>query len=388
MMSSMNTVPIRRTLPGSLPFSRPEIPAEHTKTRWTAIDILRGGALLAMLITHSAWRIPGFDYRAAYGWDMPLVPDLSLIHVQYGWILQGSSPIFFLLAGFGIAFFCQSRQRKDWTDGQITRYLLIRGLVLVVLDLTVMNIDTEPLAYGYRLSVLTAMGINMWMIAALRRFDWRWIALVAAGVLLATQGYFYLHGIPQGSSMIRAVLLAPGGTEAWLVLFPALPWLPVMLLGFISGLLVAQGKVLLPVYAAFMGVTLLCCWILVDADAGFGNLYPDNPLIFGKHPPDLSFLLVYPGVGFLLICANQMLTPLRHMLPVSILVQFGQTSLFFYLIHTRVLTLVSYLIPADLTSPAMYSLLLTGVSIPILFFLCKGYAHLKARYPGSVLQYL
>jgi uncharacterized membrane protein len=38
--------------------------------RWTAIDLLRGCALLAMLITHSAWRIPDFDYRAAYGCDL------------------------------------------------------------------------------------------------------------------------------------------------------------------------------------------------------------------------------------------------------------------------------------------------------------------------------
>jgi uncharacterized membrane protein len=196
----------------------------HQSTqRWTAIDLVRGLALIAMLITHSAWRIPDFDYRAAYGWDSPIVPDLTLPHVQLGWILQGSSPVFFLLAGFALAFFCQSRHRRGWREWQITRFLLIRGAVLIALDLTVLNLDIEPLAYGYRLSVLTAMGLNIWIIAGLRWLSWRWMAVMAAAVLLVTQGLYFWHGIPQGDWLVRAVLLAPGGKESWLVLFPALP---------------------------------------------------------------------------------------------------------------------------------------------------------------------
>jgi uncharacterized membrane protein len=358
--------------------------------RWTSIDLLRGCALLAMLITHSAWRIPDFDYRAAYGWDTPLIPDMSMPHVILGWFLQGSSPIFFLLAGFAIAFFCHSRRTKGWTKARISRYLLIRGLVLVVLDLTIMNIDTEPLAYGYRLSVLTAMGINMWLIACLWWLNWRWIALLAVSLLLGTQTLYYLHGIPQGDWLLRALLLAPGGKEHWLVLFPALPWLPVMLFGLVSGELLIGGKIRLPDYAIGMGIFLLILSLVIDLNAGYGNLYPADPFIFGKHPPDLMFIFVYLSLGFLLLGLYQHLSPLYRTLPVRILIQFGQTSLFFYIVHTRLLLLASYIIPGPTLElpPLAYSLVLVTVTLPILFLLCRGYQQLRSRYPNSVLQYL
>jgi uncharacterized membrane protein len=373
--------------PFTLPLPQSKTYTHPSTNRWVVIDLLRGCALLAMLITHSAWRIPDFDYRAAYGWDTPLIPDLNLLHVQLGWLLQGSSPVFFLLAGFAIAFFCQSRYRKGWTEWQITRFLLLRGLVLVTLDLTLMNIDTEPLAYGYRLSVLTAMGINLAIIACLRWLSWRWLALLAGVVLLTTQWLYYWHGVPQGASLVRAVLLAPGGKESWLVLFPALPWLPVMLLGFISGELLAQKKIHLPVYALMMAGALFILWFMVDMDAGFGNLYPQDPLIFGKHPPDLAFLLIYLSGGFLFIGCYPFLQLLNRTFLVRLLAQFGQTSLFFYVVHTRVLMLISYAIPYIDMPPALYSMLLVGMALPILFMLCLGYQKVRTRYPNSLLKY-
>src|SRR5690606_19032156 len=85
-----------------------------------------------------------------------------------GYFLQAATPAFFLLGGFSVALFSASRRRRGWTEWQITRFFLIRGAVLVALDVLVMNLEfTEPY-YIYRFSVLTGIGLCVLALAVLR----------------------------------------------------------------------------------------------------------------------------------------------------------------------------------------------------------------------------
>lgn len=363
-------------------------PLGGVSRRYIEFDIMRGYALLAMLIAHSAWRIPDLDYRAAYGWDNLFVPDLTTPQGILGWLLQGSSPVFFMLAGFALAFFIVSRYRRGWSEGTMTRFLIVRGLMLIVLDLTLMNLDTEPLAYGYRLSVLTAMGINLCLLAVLLRLNWRCLAVIALVILAGTQSYYYFHGRPQGDSLLRAVLLAPGGSETWLVLFPALPWLPVMIFGYLSGRYLLHGTTRLKHYTLIAGCGLLLAGTVIILLNGPGNLYPENPLIFGKHPPDLAFLTIYPGLALLLVYMHHRFPILNTTTIMRVVAIFGQTSLFFYLVHVRVLMLVSYVVVDWMLPPLAHSLALVSITVPIMFVLCSWYFSVRARYPESVLKYL
>lgn len=356
-------------------------------TRFYALDVARGCAMLAMLITHSSWRIDEFDYRVSFGWDSPYLPDLSTPQGILGLILQFATPMFFLLAGFSVALFMAGRRRQHWTEWQITRYLLIRGFVLITLDLTLFNLDLTPLAYGYRMSVLTAMGAGVWIVAAIRWLKPHWLIMMTLALLLLTQGWFYWYGRSTGDSLLRAILLAPSGNESWLVLFPILPWLPVLLLGFISGNFLAQNKIRLADYALKMGVILLITWLLVVLNNGFGNLYFDNPLIYGKHPPDLAYLACYTGFSFLLLAFYSRLEPYLTEMPWRYIGVFGQTALFFYIIHIRLLDLIGALLPLPFV-PLVQSFILVGIAAPILYILCAIYRMIKRRYPTSILQYL
>lgn len=358
-----------------------------------ALDVVRGFAMLLMLISHSSWWLDDLDYGVAYGWDNMIAPNLRAPESIIGFVLQLATPAFFLLGGFSIALFADSRRRKGWSEWRITRFLFTRGIVLIILDLAVMNLQLNPPYYSEHMSVLTGMGICVCVMAWLRRLDWRGMAVLALIVLLGTQ--FYYHSLtiagewPREESVLRAVLLAPSVEDiTWKTQFPALPWLPVVLLGFITATLVLRKGLSLGKLSLWLGAG---CLALFTANMFIGDLwslYPDNPLIFGKHPPDFAYLSLYTGLAFLLIALYNRLQHLTMTQPRKVLVILGQSSLFFYIIHVRLIELISPII-APLQLPALErSLLIVLMVLPIAVLACAVYRLVKRKHPHSVLQYL
>jgi uncharacterized membrane protein len=211
---------------------------QENNARILALDIVRGYAMLAMLLSHSSWRLPDLDYRVAFGWDNLIAPDVSTPQSIIGFILQAATPIFFLLAGFSLPLFINSRRKRGWSEWDITRFLVIRGLVLIALEFGFVNLDLAPGTYGQRISVLTAIGLSLIAMAFLRRLNLGWLVTLMLALLLGTQMVYYVRGPQQPSSMLFAILLAPYPTLSWSVEFPVLPWLPVILLGYISGTII------------------------------------------------------------------------------------------------------------------------------------------------------
>lgn len=287
-----------------------------------------------------------------------------------------------------MALFTASRRRRGWTEWQITRFFLIRGGVLVVLDVLVMNLEfTEPY-YIYRFSVLTGIGLCVMALAVLRLLPLRVLIAVMVVVLLGTQTYYYFSGWPEEASILRAMLLAPSLADTWAAQFPALPWLAVVILGFISGAKLAAGEIDLGRYSFRLGLGLLLAWLLIFWLNSFGYLYSENRWIFGKHPPDLAYLLLYVGLTFWLIALHSRFHALNHGLIASMFILLGQTALFFYLLHIRFIQLLTPLAQLLDMSPLLRSLLIVAWVLPIMLMLCYAYRAYKRRHPSSLLQYL
>jgi uncharacterized membrane protein len=357
-------------------------------TRISAVDAIRGFAMLLMLLSHTTWRIPNFDYRVAFGWDNMIVPDLSQAHAFIGFVLQAASPIFFLLAGVSLAMFVASRQARGWSSCAISRFLIVRGLVLIVLDLTIVNFDLLPQRYGYRISVLTAVGLCLISMAFLRRLSLPLLSLIALGLTVFTQGLFGLYGQPFSDSLLVAVLLAPQHTAPWSVEFSLLPWLPVVLLGYISMRLIQTRSIQFERLMAAAAAALGFAWVVVIAMNSFGTLYQDRRLIFTKHPPDLSYLLVYLAFACLLLSAYHVFERRMPLTAARILCLLGQNALIFYVLHPKILDIAYVLIEDTTRRPFALSLLLALISLPPLLLMCAVYGKLKQRYPTSVLRYL
>ncbi|MGQ9888914.1 MAG: acyltransferase family protein [Aggregatilineales bacterium] len=367
--------------------------ARQAPRRLLALDIVRGYAMLLMLISHSSWWLDDLDYGVAYGWDNMIVPTLVFPQSAMGFVLQLATPAFFLLSGFSVALFAAARRRRGWSEWRISRFFVIRGLLLIALDVTVVNLRLSPPHFGQHLSVLTGVGVCLLLMAWLRRLDWRALAAALAVVLMGTQLYYHSLAAagdwPRDESLLRAVLLAPSVEDiTWKTQFPAPGWLPIVLLGFIMGARTATGGAPLGRMALRVGLGCLALFALTMAAGDVGSLYPANPLVFSKHPPDLAYITLYTGLTCLLIALHSRPDAPNTAAPFRAVAVLGQTALFFYLVHIRLIELVSPLIARLPLEPLERSLLIVAATLPALLFLCAAYRFYKREHPDSILQYL
>lgn len=363
--------------------------SEGRTTRVMTFDVVRGIAMLLMLVSHSSWWLDDLDYGVAFGWDNMIVPQLSLPDSLPGFLLQLATPAFFLLGGVGLALFSEARRRRGWSERRISRFLVVRGVVLITLDVTVMNVMWNEPYYSTHLSVLTGMGICVCLMAGLRYLSKRALVVVLVVTLVSTQWYYYSltasGSWPQEESLIRAALLAPSVEDlTWKTQFPALAWLPIVLLGFVSARPLGDGSKL----ALRLGLGCLAVFAVNLLAGDVGGLYPADPFIFGKHPPDVGYLSLYTGLTLLLIAGMGMQQGWQQTRTAQTVAMLGQTALFFYVIHIRLIEMVSPLIaPLEMTALER-SVLIVLVVLPMLLMLCRVYRSLKRQYPESVLQYL
>ncbi|GAB4509089.1 MAG: heparan-alpha-glucosaminide N-acetyltransferase domain-containing protein [Anaerolineae bacterium] len=361
----------------------------RVRIRVTSVDIVRGYAMIAMLISHSTRELNGFDFRASYRWDTGIVPDMSQFSSWLGLLLHLSTPLFFLLAGMSLAFFIDSRKRRVWSEWAITRFLLIRAGVLIGLQLFLLNLQHSPPWYIPAFGVLGTIGLCIIGIAFVRNLNLRVLGGLALVIVLTTQAFYYFAGQPTEPSLLRSLFLTTSTVEREIITFPVLAWFPVMLMGYIVGMLVQRGEIKLGPASLAIGLTFLGLWGFVRFMGGFGNLYMGHPLVFTKVPPDLAFLLFFLGFGFLLLAFHTYVTALESWLVFRILAIFGQTALFFYVLHERfVIPAVS--IPARMLHlpPMLTAFLISAIAGVILYFLCLGYRNLRKAHPESVLKYL
>ncbi|NJL55579.1 DUF1624 domain-containing protein [bacterium] len=371
------------------------VKATGERVRLAAVDIVRGYAMLAMLIVHAAWRFPGVDFRLTYGWDHATSPPFSgSLGVQQviALILQMASPTFMLLSGFGLALFTLSRIERGWSVARVSRYMLTRGAVLIILDLGVLSWDLPPGVYFHTFSyaVLTSIGLCLMAMALLHRLSLSTLAGLALLLMIITQAVYAVTPVPADSHMLRSLLLYPSPADPLEIGFPVLAWLPVMLLGYISGTLVKKHGVGLAWLTLRVALVSFAVWGLVELGSGFGRLNSGHPLVMTKHPPALDYLSFYMGVAFSLLYVH---TRFAHMATWRVfrwVALLGQTALFFFVTHNFALAAATAAVMAlPVTLPAVAGLLLAaGLALIALYHAGVRYARLRRAHPRSVLQYL
>ena len=127
--------------------------------------------------------------------------------------------------------------------------------------------------------------------AWLRRLDRGKLIGLTLLVLLGTQLYYHNLSAagewPRQELLVRAVLLTPSVEDlTWKTQFPALPWLPVVALGFLAASRVIEGAVSLGKLALRLGLGCLIVFAGAMLASSIGRLYPAQALILTKHPPD------------------------------------------------------------------------------------------------------
>jgi uncharacterized membrane protein len=367
----------------------PASPAE----RLPALDQLRGLVMILMALDHTR------DFFASFGFD-PLdltrtTPALFLTR----WVTHFCAPVFVLLAGVG-AYLYGARGR---TRAQVSRFLLLRGLLLIVLELTVVNFgwhfDEQP--GFFLLQVIWALG---WCMVALAGLVWfpLWAIGVVGVAMIA--GHNLLDGLSAASLSLPpwlwTVLHVPGNLRgpagsAVFVLYPLVPWIGVMAAGYALGPLFLRPAPVRRRWLLGLGLALTLAFILVRLVNRYGDPQPwvpqRSPLntLFAfinaeKYPPSLDFLLMTLGPALLALAWLD-----RPPGPIGwVLATYGRVPLLFYVLHIPVLHALARF-GADgqrFDLPVVYAVW-AGVAAA-LYFPCRAYAAFKARRREWVWKYL
>ena len=321
------------------------IPENQPAPRTASVDAVRGIVIAIMALDHTreffhsaAMRFPPEDLTRTW-------PALFLTR----WFTHICAPAFMLLAGVS-AFLWKSRGR---TTGDLSRFLVKRGLWLIVLDLVVMrfamffSLTSAPVI----LSVLWALGWSMIALAGLAHLPVK----VLAPLSLAT---IALHNMADRTTAAQFgdagflwnVLHQPGAFGAGgvivFVAYPLIPWIAVMACGYClgpifhsPGVQFSIGRTWTPVDRRRLltkaGLALVAGFLLLRVINQYGDPRPwdfasmISFLNTTKYPPSLQFLLMTLGPVLILLGALEQ----ARASSVNPLIVFGRAPLFFFVLH-------------------------------------------------------
>jgi uncharacterized membrane protein len=363
------------------------------RTRLLSIDWLRGLVMVLMTVDHASEAFNGGrlfgDSTLFYRPGSPLPPDQFFTR----WISHLCAPTFVFLAGFVLLLSVERRRREGQSEGSITRFIVTRGLLIAALDplwmVWVFGSPSQPV-----LQVLYAIGMSFVALAFLRRLPP--LVLGAIGLLLCLVdeplAASLAHGGPVVGALLR-LLLIPGTVGPFLVGYPLVPWLAIMLLGWAAADLARRKPERFRRWLVLGGLGALVVFAVVRGLNGFGNaglLREDGSIVqwlhTSKYPPSLAFTACELGLAWLLLAAFSS-APLPRW-AASVLTPLGQNAFFFYLLHVHLLVGAAWLLGLHHKAGLGATYLSAAIAIAVLLPACRAYGRYKRSHPNSLAQYI
>jgi uncharacterized membrane protein len=367
------------------------------KKRLFAIDAVRGWVMIFMALDHAV--LFTYYHISAEGFQGRLPdPMPDALHYLTRFITHYCAPTFIFLAGLGVALYTLSRRSKGLGEGQITRKLATRGLLLIGLQLTIINFTWGfgpntggSLTY---FGVLSCIGSCMVILAFARRLPLPLLGGGSLALLLVMPGLLSATRATGGAEQPLLEILLQPSDKGWLAVnYPILPWLGVMGLGCFCGFWIGERPKAVSRLFFSVGALLLAVWLPLRLARGYGNLVPylggDWRALFlmSKYPPSLVFLLwTLGGMSLAMVVHSRLEERLGSTSFLRMVTLFGKTPLFFYVAHLQVYKSLSLIPFLRGSLPAAYLTWLIGLAL--LLPLCAGFHSLKQRHPSSVLQYV
>jgi len=305
--------------------------------RIDAIDALRGLVIIIMVLDH----VRDFFHASAFTADPMALDSGNPALFLTRWATHLCAPIFVFLAGLSV--WLQKANGK--APGELTRFLLTRGVWLILLEFTLIGIGFN---FGWWLfaQVIWAIGFGMIALAALHRLSPLVVLALGVFIIVAHPALNLISPTmfgPMEPIWRMLALRGPLPTDAGLLLvaYPAIPWTGILLLGygmasFLTGagglrrdrlMLAATG--FLTLFAVGRGFNLPGFdpnpWTRQD-----GPLWTAFSIVsVNKYPPSPAYVLLMIGLAFLALLIFER-TRGALMKP---LLTFGRTPLFTYLLH-------------------------------------------------------
>lgn len=367
----------------------------QSQRRLASIDMMRGIVMVLMIIDH-----------ASMAFDANHLSEDSALYLEPAtldgfafftrWITHICAPTFVLLAGLAMALSVEKKRLSGISEWEIDKGLLIRGAIIALLDLTLISLGSGRIT----LQVLIAIGVSMMLMAPLRRLKSSLlIALVACWWIFGEFITSLVWAPPGSSSKFWAFWVANYSADNMIIKYPILPWLSLMILGWILGRYMTNynaGKYSFHVkhYFLILGIAGIAGFGILRFANGYGNMFLprlDNSweewLHISKYPPSLTYLMLETGLMSLVIYWLMQLELKIEFSAQNPLLIFGQASMFFYLVHR-----LAFEIPATYLGLRGCGTIVTTywvslIALVLLYPLCKWYIGVKRAHPDSILKY-
>lgn len=316
---------------------RPPPPA---RSRNAAIDVLRGAVMVLMALDHA---------RDFYGDGFSTEPtNLATTTVPLfltRWVTHYCAPVFVLLAGTAAYLY---RDKNGPAAG--SRFLLTRGLWLVLLELTAMRLGWTPnITWSFTVAqVIWAIGWSMVALSALSRLP-PGAAAVAGGVIVVGHNLLDRLNPPDFGSVGWLWKIAheggpvePARGHVLYVAYPLLPWIGVITLGYALGTWMKRPLEKRRPKVMRLGLALTAAFLVLRGI----NLYGDpgrwasqpRGLVFtalsflncDKYPPSLLYLLMTLGPSLAVLAC---LDGAKENRVTRVLAVFGSVPLLYYFAH-------------------------------------------------------
>jgi uncharacterized membrane protein len=311
----------------------------QTGRRIHSIDVMRGVAMVLMAI----------DHVRVYSGVPPGGPNPGVFFTR--WITNFVAPAFAFLSGTSAYLLGQRLGDRR----ALSRYLVTRGLILVLLELTVIRFAwTFNIDFGEYLlaGVIWMLG---WCMVLLGALVWLpTVAIAAFGLAIV-----FLHNLMDflppttGEQLSQSSLawlwqilyfggpiqLGQGGPTL-MVLYSIVPWIGVMAAGYAFGALMTLEPTRRDRICIAIGASAIVLFLLLRTFDVYGDPRhwrsgpPQIPAVFRfinttKYPASLDFLLMTLGPTILLLpVADRARRKVGE-----ILATFGRVPMFYYLLH-------------------------------------------------------
>jgi uncharacterized membrane protein len=364
------------------------VPSRPRSDRHAYVDVFRGLLIAHMALDHASLMFnrqrPGEELAVL----APSAPaDLWQFLTRFTGVQV--APGFFLMAGFMVALTSLSRAGRGVSESEITRRLVIRGLVLLAVDAVIMGI---PRAFGgfYSFVVLSSIGAAIILLALVRHLPTK-VLLPAALAVMALHPLLNLSSLPVP---LRAILHEPVREGHFRSLYPIIPWAAIVVLGFVVGR-DAAGRPHPERRWLALSALSLGLFFAIRLIGGYGNAYPPGNIAstsfwsFAKYPPDLAFLTWAFALVFLILAILKVVTRDGTPLLLRPFVIYGRVPFFFYVVHFYVLGLAGGLLrkPLGLHGTLAETYVVWLVLLALMAAPCAWYYRKKRDRPNLVTRY-
>jgi uncharacterized membrane protein len=386
------------------------------RERVEAVDVVRGIIMVLMALDHTR------DFFGDVGANPTNLATATVPLFFTRWVTHFCAPTFFLLTGTGAWL---SRCRRS--TGDLSRFLITRGLWLILLELTVVRFFWQ-FNLDYRLTMLTvlwALGWAMIVLGALVHLPVRVVGAIGV-VMIAThnlldrvQPVTFGALAPLWSVLHAPGVIAPGPGHVVFGAYPLIPWIGVTAAGYALGSLWNLPADRRRAALLRLGFAVIAAFVVLRAVNLYGDPRPWAPqsgamltvasfLNLNKYPPSLLFLLMTLGPVLLALRALDGHTP-AWLRPAQV---FGKVPMFYYILHVLVLHLLAAAAclvrygtaRSVMESPTLDRFPMTQLPgwpapLPVVYIIwigvvlvlypcCRWYAAVKRRSPSPWLSYL